>query len=268
VTAINSGQLEVRVPRTYKGDELDDLGRLFNEMIEKIKILITGMKNALDAVAHDLRTPMTRFRNLAEDALQRNAGMQAYQDALQDCIEESDTILRMLNMLMDISEAETGTLRLNCKEVDFSGLVSNVAEMYRFVAEEKGVEVTTSIAAPVSANLDPERISQVLANLLDNAVKFTPAGGRVNLTLESAPGRIRVRVTDSGIGIDAEDMDRIWERLYRGRHDNPKGMGLGLSLVRAVVAAHGGSVTAHNRPAGGAVFDVDLPSGHIPARLG
>jgi signal transduction histidine kinase len=261
VTAINAGQLEARAPRTYKGDELDDLGRLFNEMLEKIRTLIDGMKNALDAVAHDLRTPMTRFRNLAENALQQDAGLQNYREALQDCIEESDHILRMLNMLMDISEAETGTLQLNRKEVDFSGLVINVAEMYRYVAEEKGVEVTTSIAPHIGANLDPERISQALANLLDNAVKYTPAGGRVNLTLTTEPGRVRIRVADTGIGIDAEDMDRIWERLYRGRHDNTKGMGLGLSLVRAVIRAHGGDVNAQNREEGGAVFEINLKTG-------
>jgi signal transduction histidine kinase len=167
----------------------------------------------------------------------------------------------MLNMLMDISEAETGTLQLNRKEVDFSGLVINVAEMYRYVAEEKGVEVTTSIAPHIGANLDPERISQALANLLDNAVKYTPAGGRVNLTLTTEPGRVRIRVADTGIGIDAEDMDRIWERLYRGRHDNTKGMGLGLSLVRAVIRAHGGDVNAQNREEGGAVFEINLKTG-------
>lgn len=261
VTAINAGQLEARAPRTYKGDELDDLGRLFNEMLEKIRTLINGMKNALDAVAHDLRTPMTRFRNLAENALQQDAGLQAYQEALQGCMEESDHILRMLNMLMDISEAETGTLQLNRKEVDFSALVINVAEMYRYVAEEKGVEVTTSIAPHIGANLDPERISQALANLLDNAVKYTPAGGRVDLTLTTGPGRLHIRVADTGIGIDAEDMDRIWERLYRGRHDNTKGMGLGLSLVRAVIKAHGGDVTAQNRAEGGAVFEISLKTG-------
>jgi signal transduction histidine kinase len=101
----------------------------------------------------------------------------------------------------------------------------------------------------------------VLANLLDNAVKYTPAGGRVNLTLTTEPGRVHIRVVDTGIGIAAEDMDRMWERLYRGRHDNTKGMGLGLSLVRAVIKAHGGDVTAQNRAEGGAVFEINLKTG-------
>jgi signal transduction histidine kinase len=258
VTAINAGQLEARAPRSFKGDELDDLGRLFNEMLEKIRILINGMKNALDAVAHDLRTPMTRFRNRAEEALRQDAGPQESREALQDCMEESDRILSMLNMLMDISEAETGTLRLKCRDVDFSALAVNVAEMYRYVAEEKGVELTTNVTPHVNAHLDPERISQALANLLDNAVKFTSPGGRIELSLAASPGRVSIQVADTGIGIDPADMDRIWERLYRGRQGDAKGMGLGLSLVRAVVKAHGGEVTAQNRAGGGAAFEINL----------
>lgn len=265
VTAINEGQLEARAPRSFKADELDDLGRLFNQMLDKIRLLIDGMKNALDAVAHDLRTPMTRFRNRAEASLRQDAGQQEYREALQDCVEESDQILRMLNMLMDISEAETGTLRLNHRDVDFTSLVDNVVEMYRYVAEAKGVELMTCIAPQVRACLDPERISQVLANLLDNAVKFTPAGGRVELSLTASPERICIRISDTGIGIDPEDTDRMWERLYRGRHNDTRGMGLGLSLVRAVVRAHGGDVIARNCPEGGSVFEISL-GGAVPAK--
>lgn len=259
VSAINAGQLEARVPRSLKEDELDDLGRLFNVMLDKISLLIDGMRNALDVVAHDLRTPMTRFRNKAEMALRQNADPQACQEALQDCVEESDRILRMLHMLMDISEAETGTLQLNRREVDFSALVANVAEMYRFVAEDKGVDMTVCIAPHTLANLDPERISQALANLLDNAVKFTPAGGRVDLSLMADSEQLRIRVADTGIGIDPEDLDHIWERLYQGgKQGSGRGMGLGLSLVRAVVTAHGGRVFAQNRLEGGAVFEISL----------
>jgi signal transduction histidine kinase len=132
--------------------------------------------------------------------------------------------------------------------------------MYRYVAEEKGVELTTNLTPYVNAHLDPERISQALANLLDNAVKFTSPGGRIELSLAASPGRVSIQVADTGIGIDPADMDRIWERLYRGRPGDAKGMGLGLSLVRAVVKAHGGEVTAQNRAGGGAVFEINLKS--------
>jgi len=134
-----------------------------------------------------------------------------------------------------------------------------VAEMYRFVAEDKGVDMTTSIAPNIRACLDPERISQALANLLDNAVKFTAAGGQVDLSLSADSDQFRIRVADTGIGIDPADLDHIWERLYRGgQQGNGRGMGLGLSLVRAVVKAHGGDVFAQNRPGGGAVFEIRL----------
>ncbi len=264
VESIKRGQWEVRAPRTGRGDELDDLGRLFNEMIEKINLLIRGMKGALDTVAHDLRTPMTRFRNRAEAALRQGGGSQPCQSALQTCVEESDQILRMLNTLMDISEAETGTLRLNLREVDVSMLAENVAEMYGLVGEEKGVAVETQIVPCICWTLDPERVSQALANLLDNAVKYTPSGGRVELALAVEEGALWIRVADTGPGIDPDDRERIWERLYRGRHDSTKGIGLGLSLVRAVVAAHGGQVTASNRSGGGALFELFLP---VPGNL-
>lgn len=261
VSAINAGQLEARAPRSFQGDELDNLGRLFNEMLDKIRLLIDGMRNALDAVAHDLRTPMTRFSNRAEAALRQDAGPQACREALQDCVEESEIIIRMLHMLMDISEAETGTLQLNRREVDLSDLAFSVAEMYRFVAEDKSVQVATSISPHVRASLDPERISQALANLLDNAVKFTPPGGRIDLSLSSDSDRLHICVEDSGIGIDTADLERIWERLYRGgQQGSGRGMGLGLSLVRAVIKAHGGEVSAQNRPEGGAVFKISLPT--------
>ena len=259
VASIHSGQLEARAPRTHNGDELDDLGRLFNEMIERIRSLIHGMRQALDTVAHDLRTPMTRFRNLAEEALRQGGDPQGCQTALQKCVEESDNILRMLNVLMDISEAETGTLQLNRREVDLSLLADDVGEMYRYVAEEKNIDVQTSIAPGVHATIDRERMSQALANLLDNAVKYTQPGGRIDLTLTADSREATLRVLDTGTGIDSEHLDRIWDRLYRGPHEDTRGMGLGLSLVRAIAQAHGGEVTAVNRADKGAAFQMVIP---------
>jgi signal transduction histidine kinase len=259
VESIHGGSWEARAPRTGRGDELDDLGRLFNDLIEKINLLIRGMKNALDTVAHDLRTPMTHFRNRAEVALRSEGDPEASRVALQVCVEESDQILRMLNVLMDISEAETGTLHLNRRLVDFSALAENVAEMYRYVAEERGVALDCAIEANLQLSIDPERLSQVLANLLDNAVKYTPAGGQVLLGLRTVNGEVCIEVEDTGRGIDPDDLENIWDRLYRGRHDQTRGIGLGLSLVRAIVVAHGGEVQAGNRAEGGARLVVRLP---------
>ena len=259
VESIHGGSWEARAPRTGRGDELDDLGRLFNDLIGKINQLIKGMKNALDNVAHDLRTPMTHFRNRAEVALRQDADPEDLRIALQDCVEESDQILRMLTMLMDISEAETGTLHLNRRRVDFSALAGNVADMYRYVAEEKGVALDCEFAEELHLTVDPERLSQALANLLDNAVKYTPTAGQIWLRLAATQTGVRIEVSDTGCGIDPTDLDKIWVRLYRGGLGEARGIGLGLSLVRAIVLAHGGLVKAENRPEGGARFLLLLP---------
>lgn len=259
VESIHGGSWDVRAPRTGRGDELDDLGRLFNDLIGKINQLIRGMKNALDNVAHDLRTPMTHFRNRAELALMPDADSEDLRVALHECVEKSDQILRMLNMLMDISEAETGTLHLNRRLIDLSALAGNVAEMYRYVAEEKGVALDCELEEGLFLTVDPERLSQALANLLDNAVKYTPRSGQVWLRLAATATQVRIEVEDNGGGIDPADLDKIWDRLYRGGHREARGIGLGLSLVRAIVLAHGGEIKAENRPDGGARFLVLLP---------
>lgn len=259
VESIHHGTWEARAPRTGRRDELDDLGRLFNDLIEKINLLIRGMKNALDNVAHDLRTPMTHFRNRAEVALAPGSDPDNLRLALQECVEKSDQILRMLNMLMDISEAETATLHLNRRLVDLSALAENVAEMYRYVAEDKGIALDCDLPAQLQVSVDPERLSQVLANLLDNAVKYTPRAGQIWLRLAATETQVRIEVEDTGGGIDPADLDKIWDRLYRGGRRDARGIGLGLSLVRAIVQAHGGDVRAENRSQGGARLVLLLP---------
>ena len=259
VESVHQGAWETRALRTGRGDELDDLGRLFNDLIEKVNLLIRGMKNALDNVAHDLRTPMTHFRNRAEVALAPDSDPEELRLALQECVEKSDQILRMLNMLMDISEAETGTLHLNRRPVDLAALAENVAEMYRYVAEDKGLVLDCALPPKLLVTVDPERLSQALANLLDNAVKYTASPGQIWLRLAATQTQVRIEVEDNGSGIDPADLNKIWDRLYRGGRREARGIGLGLSLVRAVVQAHGGEVKAENRTQGGARLVLLLP---------
>lgn len=259
VVSIQAGQMEARVPRSHNRDELDELGRLFNEMTDQIQRLIRGMKDALDNVAHDLRTPMTRFRNRAEAALHQEDKPLACREALQDCIEESDRILATLAILMDISEAETGTLRLQIRRVDLSALVESVVDMYQYVAEEKTITIHLDLPGKIEWELDPERISQALANLVDNAVKYTSHGGHVDLRVMPEAGRVRIQVEDNGPGLDPSEIEHLWERLFRGRQATQKGIGLGLSLVRAIVQAHGGTVSARPADSGGALFELVLP---------
>ncbi len=286
---VDTGRIRARIPARRTGDELDRLVTLFNKMLEKIELLVTGMKGALDTVAHDLRTPMTRLRGIAERALQAVHKDEVCGEALASCMEESELILTMLNTFMDISEAETGVLKLNIQKVNIVRVVADIAELYRYVAEEKNIGLTigvrggesisrsrehregssiseiddqsgSSLLPEITVSVDLQRMRQVVANLVDNALKYTPRGGSVKITTGTSENRVCITVEDNGIGIRQDEIQRIWERLYRGDEGRSvQGLGLGLSLVKAVVQAHGGSIELDSTPGRGSKFTIFIP---------
>ncbi|WP_211454342.1 sensor histidine kinase [Collimonas antrihumi] len=260
VHAIESGAMAARVPIRQTGDELDELGTLFNGMLDKIATLVEGMRNALDNVAHDLRTPVARIRGIAEVALCSEPGPDMYREALADCVEESDQLLQMLNTLMDISEAETGALKLHLEPVNISELLADAINLYQHVAEDKAIIVSITAPQQIWLTADRNRLRQVMLNLLDNAVKYTPEGGRIEVQVCSRKNGVEIRVADTGIGMTTDELLKIWDRLYRGdRSRSQRGLGLGLSLVKAVVEAHKGHVNATSKLGAGSVFTLTLP---------
>lgn len=261
VRSLDIGKMDAaRVPSRQTGDELDELVRLFNTMLEKIEQLLTGMRAALDNVAHDLRTPVTRMRAGIEIALQSDKA-EVLREALLDCAEESERIITMLNTLMDISEAETGVMKLYRQPIDVVSLLAEVVDLYQYVAEEKRVAVVVSGPSDLMLMADMDRMRQVIGNLLDNSLKHTSPGGRIELTCYSQAENVVIRVQDTGAGIPPHDLPRIFDRLYRGDHSrSQRGLGLGLSLVKAVIHAHAGSIEVESAPGQGATFILRLPA--------
>lgn len=262
---IETGDVAQRAAAPQEQGEFTQLVHLFNQMLDRIEHLVAGMRTTLDNVAHDLRTPMTRLRGHAEMAMRNDGASKAeLRAALADTLRASDAVLDVLNTTLNVAEMESGTVPLNRTMVRVPDLVDSVVDAYRFVAEDKAITLTTQIPDDLQVQVDTSRMRQALANLLDNAVKYTPRGGTVTLQAASTPDHdtyaVRFTVRDTGVGIPTEEQPRIWDRLYRGDQSRTeRGLGLGLSLVRAIVEAHQGEVAVESEGNTGTAMHIWLP---------
>jgi heavy metal sensor kinase len=256
---ISEDDLETRVPVSHQHNEIDQLAVTFNQMLDRIQHLVVGIRQMNDNIAHDLRSPITRIRGLAEVTL-GGADLGEYQNMAASTIEECDRLLHMINTMLAISRTEAGIDPKSFQTVDLPTLAQDACTIFQPLAEDKGIllEIESHGACPVQGHAP--MLQRLLGNLLDNAVKYTPSGGRVRVTVACDAGAAMLTVEDNGAGIAPEDHSRVFERFFRGDQSrSQEGAGLGLSLARAIARAHGGEITLSSQPDRGSRFSVRLP---------
>ena len=257
VAEIMAGDLSRRIPADDTGDDFSQLVDNLNRMLDRIESLLEGVKQVSDNIAHDLRTPLARLRNRLDGLLKDEGSVEGRREAVEGAIREADGLLGTFGALLRIARIESGARRAGFVPVEVAPLVADVVELYEPLAEERGQGLATRVDARPTVLGDPDLLSQALANLVDNALKYTPEGGAVEITVEEMAGRPRVAVSDTGPGIPEGDREAVFRRFHRldSSRGSP-GSGLGLSLVGAVAGLHHLEVRLEdNRPGLRAVLE-------------
>lgn len=257
---ISENDLEARVPVRQEQDEIDHLAITFNQMLDRIQKLVNGIRQMNDNIAHDLRSPLTRIRGLAEVTLTNAGSREDYAQMAANTVEECDRLLSMINTMLTISRTEAGTAGETFEPLDFATLVREAFELFRPLAEDKGIQLVLEATEALPLKGERAMLQRLVANLIDNAVKYTPAQGRVTIQLRTRGNRACLAVSDTGIGIDPQDQPKIFDRFFRSDQSRSQGgAGLGLSLARAIAQAHGGEISFDSTLGRGSVFLLQLP---------
>lgn len=266
---IAAGALDQRVSVQGEGDELARLAQVFNAMLDRIQALVIGLRDMADHLAHDLRSPLTRIRAAAEMAQATSRTDPDEASLAATATEECDRLLEMINTNLEITETESGAAYLHLADVDLTELVRNGCELFQTVAEDRQVKLSAALLGQCRLRADRQRLQRVIANLLDNALKYTPPGGEVRIALVDEGSRVLLRFEDTGVGVSPEERTRIFERFYRSdRSRSEPGNGLGLALCHANVRAHGGEISVESDPGRGSTFTVTLFRSPTDSRSG
>jgi len=260
--AISRGDLTRRISKTGDGDEFDELAEIINDMLERIARLMDGVRQVSNSIAHDLRTPITRARARLEDASLHARSEQDLRVAIERATADLDGIVGVFEALLRIAEIEAGSRRAAFAQIDLAPLIHDIDEFYRAVAEERGLTLETSIADSLPLLGDRELIQQAIANLLDNALKFSPANAAISFVARLDETTIEISVADRGPGISEADRDRATERFFRAESArSTSGSGLGLALVAAVAQLHNGTLRLNDNYPGLRAI-ISLPTSH------
>lgn len=258
---IKLGEFDRRVSIKSHDDEIQTLANTFNAMAERIRNLIAEMREMIDNIAHDLRSPLARIRAISESALSGEDNINDYKSAAADTLEECDRLIKLINTTLDVAEAEAGVAHGVKEVIDLSKLTRDACELFEPVAEEKNIELNCQLAEDCQITGNRQNLQRMLANLLDNALKYTARQGKVSVDLARQAESFKLTVSDTGPGISQPDQVRVFERFFRcdasrGQND---GCGLGLSFARAVARAHQGEIQLYSTPGNGSRFTVSLP---------
>jgi heavy metal sensor kinase len=265
---ITKEDLTGRVSLGNEGEEIRRLATTFNEMLDRIQAAVGELKEVTNNIAHDLRSPVTRIRGIAEAALSSEENVDKYREMTGEVIEECDRLVEMIKTILEIAETESGTASYRTTRVDIAQIAREAHGLFESVAEEKRISFELDISAePLLTSGNTAKLQRVVANLLDNAIKYTPSGGKVVLSGKRDDRHVIISVADSGPGISEEELLHVFKRFYRGdRSRSTPGSGLGLSLALAIVRAHGGEIAVTSRPEKGSIFTVLLPCECRPAQ--
>jgi signal transduction histidine kinase len=258
---IANGAFNRRVSVRDRSEEIERLVATFNVMVDRIAAVISQMRTMTDNIAHDLRSPLGRIRAIAERALSASRSVDEHRTASADTLEECDRLLQMINTTLDVAEAEVGAAQLLKEEIDLASIIQDACELFEPIAEDKEIEISAKLEANCQVRGNIQYVQRMLANLLDNALKYTPPKGSVSVELARDDQVAAISVSDTGVGIAPDEQARIFERFYRGDQSrSQQGFGLGLSFARAVAHALGGDISVTSTPNKGSRFTVTLPA--------
>jgi signal transduction histidine kinase len=256
---ISRGSYDRRVELKGHFKEIEKLGLTFNTMLDRIQILLRSMKEINDNIAHDLRSPLARIRGIAEMTLADEKSINDYKEMAINTIEECDSLIEMINTMLDITEAEAGVNGSTDEEFDVVSIISEACELFRPVADEKRIELTYRLPDALPFRGGKKKMQRIVTNILENAIKYTPEQGSVDVAAKAENGEIQITFNDTGVGIPETDLPHIFERFYRCDRSRPQGgVGLGLSLAKAYTDAMNGLISVTSAVNRGSTFTLSF----------
>lgn len=260
---IKTGRVEKRIDMRPKGSEIDDMVKIFNEMLESIQNVIESQKRFTSDVSHEIRSPLTSLRGNIEVALRKKRHAEEYETVLQNSLSDILRLSKIVDNLLFLSRADNNTLELRMQRFNLAQLLRSITEQKRSIAIAHGLSITEEYQEHLELLGDMDLLEQAFSNIIDNAIKYTPSGGKITIKAVNVDNNPTIFVSDTGVGISQEEIPNIFERFYRvdkSRSGKPRGTGLGLSIAKWIVTAHNGKIFVKSKVGSGSDFIIVFPS--------